>query len=305
MTRPIIDSHLDIAWNAVSFNRDLTLSVTEIRDFEKHMTDEPCRGHSTTSLPELRLAGMAICVGTLLARSGPDQQSHKFNKRTDLDYTNQSIAYATAQGQLAYYKLLEQQGEIRIIHTRNDLEKHWQQWLENNGKDVPIGVILSLEGTDPIISPDKTETWWNDGLRAAGLAHYGRSHYAYGTNTNGGLSKKGIDILKEFSRLQIVLDVTHLCDESMYQALDLFTGRVLASHHNCRSLVPGDRQLTDQQIRLLIEREAVIGIALDAWMLYPGWERGKTSPSVVSLEAIIDHIDHICQIAGNVKHCEE
>jgi hypothetical protein len=56
---------------------------------------------------------------------------------------------------------------------------------------------------------------------------------------------------------------------------------VLASHHNCRALVPGDRQLTDDQIRRLVARGAVIGVGLDAWMLSPGWERGKTQPQVV------------------------
>jgi membrane dipeptidase len=100
----------------------------------------------------------------------------------------------------------------------------------------------------------------------------------------------------------MILDVTHLCDQSMAQALDLFDGPVLASHHNCRALVPGDRQLTDEQIMRLIGRGAVIGAALDAWMLYPNWVRGKTSPQVVGLEAVADHIDRVCQLAGNANH---
>jgi membrane dipeptidase len=88
----------------------------------------------------------------------------------------------------------------------------------------------------------------------------------------------------------------------MRQALDLYDGPVLASHHNCRALVPGDRQLSDEQIKELVTRGAVIGAALDAWMLYPGWERGKTQPQVVGLEAVADHIDHVCQIAGDANH---
>jgi membrane dipeptidase len=100
----------------------------------------------------------------------------------------------------------------------------------------------------------------------------------------------------------MILDVTHLSDRSFYQALDLFDGPVLASHHNCRALVEGDRQLADRQIKLLVERGAVIGAALDAWMLYPGWQRGKTSPDVVGLEAVADHLDHVCEIAGGARH---
>jgi membrane dipeptidase len=88
----------------------------------------------------------------------------------------------------------------------------------------------------------------------------------------------------------------------MAQAMDLFAGPVLAIHHNCRALVPADRQLADEQIKQLIQRDAVIGVALDAWMLYAGWIRGQTKPEVVSLEAVADHIDHVCQLAGNTRH---
>jgi len=100
----------------------------------------------------------------------------------------------------------------------------------------------------------------------------------------------------------MALDVTHLADQAFYEALDAFDGPVLASHHNCRALVPGSRQLSDDMIRLLIERDAVIGAALDAWMLHPGWVKGKTSNEVVSLEDYVAHIDHVCQLAGNARH---
>jgi membrane dipeptidase len=116
------------------------------------------------------------------------------------------------------------------------------------------------------------------------------------------LSSAGIELLRKFEDLGIILDVTHLCDHSMEQALDVYDGPVLASHHNCRALVPGDRQLTDGQIKQLVARGAVIGAVLDAWMLYPGWVRGETRPEVVGLEAAADHIDRVCQIAGNTDH---
>ena len=100
----------------------------------------------------------------------------------------------------------------------------------------------------------------------------------------------------------MILDVTHLCDLSMAQALDAFDGPVLASHHNCRALVPGDRQLSDDQVRRLVARDAVIGAALDAWMLYPNWVRGQTQPAVVGLDAVAEHIDRVCQLAGSARH---
>lgn len=298
--RPIFDAHLDLAWCAVSFNRDLTLGVADIREQERGMTDTPSRGRNTLTLPELRKAGVRVCVATLLARGGPEQKWREGYKRTDLDFASQSIAYAAAHGQLAYYRLLEKQGHVRFIRTANELQSHWNGAAERD--DAPLGIILSMEGMDPVVSPGQLEEWWNDGLRAAGPAHYGRSHYAYGTGVCGPLSEAGVQLLKEFSRLGLILDVTHLCDQSMEQALDLYDGPVLASHHNCRTLVPGDRQLTDEHIRRLIDRRAVIGAALDAWMLYSNWVRGKTSPQVVSLEAVADHIDHVCQLAGNTSH---
>lgn len=301
MTRLIIDSHLDLAWCAVAFNRDLTLSVEELRRREAGMTDEKSRGRNTLTLPELKRAGIRLCIATLLVRSGPQQQWKPGYRRTDLDFATQPIAFSVAHSQLAYYRILEQQGHARFIRNRNELDTHWEQ-VQAKAEAAPLGIILSMEGTDPIVEPQQVQYWWDQGLRAAGPAHYGRSHYAYGTATDGPLSDKGIALLREFERVGMILDVTHLSDQSMTQALDLFGGRVLASHHNCRSLVPGDRQLTDDQIKRLIARGAVIGAALDAWMLYPGWVRGQTKPDVVSLEAVADHIDHVCQIAGDRSH---
>jgi membrane dipeptidase len=301
MTRLIFDSHLDLGWSAVSFNRDLTLEVDEIRRREAGMTDMRARGRNTVSLPELRKAGIHLCIATLLARGGPEQKFQPGYQRIDLDHATQSIAYAVAHAQLAYYRLLEQQGHLRILRTRGDLDTHWAV-PKNSSRQAPLGIILSMEGADPIVFPEQAQEWWDAGLRAVGPAHYGRSNYAYGTGVSGPLSGRGIELLRQFERLGMILDVTHLCDQSMEQALDLFEGPVLASHHNCRALVPGDRQLTDEQIKRLISRGAVIGAALDAWMLYPGWERGKTLPTVVGLSAVADHIDHVCQLAGDATH---
>ncbi len=114
---------------------------------------------------------------------------------------------------------------------------------------------------------------------------------------------EGPDLLRQMERVGIVLDATHLADKSFWQALEIYGGPVLASHHNCRSLVPGDRQLSDEQIKALIQRGAVIGASFDNWMLKPGWKKGVTSPESVSLEDVVDQTDHICQLAGNAKHC--
>jgi membrane dipeptidase len=300
--RPLIDAHLDLAWSAMFFNRNLLHSVSDIRQSETGMTDELARGRNTVSLPELRCANVAVCIATLLARSGPDKLKRVPSKRVDLDYAEQRIAYGHAQGQLAYYRQLEREGHLRILKTRADLTTHWEAWQKNSAA-TPLGIILGMEGADPILGPEQVEAWWNDGLRSVGPVHYGRSQYGCGTSTDGPLSDAGVRLLKEFQRVGMILDVTHLSDKSFAHAMEVYEGPMIASHHNCRAIIPAERQLTDEQIKVLIQRDAVIGTAFDAWMLYPGWKRGETDPQVVTIEAAADHIDHICQLAGNTHHC--
>jgi membrane dipeptidase len=89
------------------------------------------------------------------------------------------------------------------------------------------------------------------------------------------------------------------------EAMNLFQGPVWASHHNCRALVPHQRQLSDEQIKILIDRKAVIGGCFDAWMMKSNFTQRVSSPKEfdIKIETIIDHYDHICQIAGNSLHC--
>ena len=300
--RPLFDAHLDLAWSAMYFNRDLLQPIPAIRHAEAGMTDELSRGRNTVSFPELRAANVPVCVATLLARSGPDKSKPSHTKRVDLDYAEQRLAYAHAQGQLAYYRLLESEGHVRILETRRELSAHWDAWQKNPAA-TPIGIILSMEGADPILRPEQIADWWNHGLRAVGPVHYGRSQYACGTACDGPLTSAGVALLKEFQRIGMILDVTHLSAQSFSQAMEVYDGPTIASHHNCSALVPGDRQLTDDQIKALIHRQAVIGTAFDAWMLHPGWKRGETDPQAVKIENAADHIDHICQLAGTTRHC--
>jgi membrane dipeptidase len=300
--RWLIDGHLDLAWNALSWGRDLTLDLDRLNRSEMGLNDHPARGRATTTLPEMRRAGIAVCQATLLARARPQGRRADGDFRISLDYANQEIASATARGQLAYYELLERRGELRMIRTVGDLDRHWDEWTRGDVRDAPIGYLLAMEGADPIVEPSQAVEWWNLGLRSVNLAHYGKSRYAVGTGDDGPLTPEGVQLLKEFEQLGMILDATHLSDTSFHQALDIFGGPVLASHNNCRALVPDGRQFSNEQIRRLIDRDAVIGAALDAWMLATGWIRGRTSREVVRLEAVVDHIDHVCQIAGNSRN---
>jgi membrane dipeptidase len=200
---------------------------------------------------------------------------------------------------------MEEQGELMQVRDLRSLEIHLAYWNnEEENEKKTIGYILSLEGADSLITIDHVERAYEYGLRVIGPAHYGPGRYANGTDATGVMNEEGLLLLKEMGRLNIILDVTHLCDDAFWQAMDHFDGHVWASHNNCRSLVNHNRQFSDEQIKILIERAAVIGVALDAWMLVPGWIRGKSTPLQMNcdLEKVVDHIDHICQLAGNVNH---
>ena len=293
-----IDAHLDLSMNAMEWNRDLTRPLAEINAREQGMTDKPDRGNGTVSLPELRKGNVGLVVATQIARFVATDNPLP-------GWHSPQQAWAHTQGQLAWYRAMEKQGELKQIRNWQELEAHLAYW--NAGEDKSqkaIGYILSLEGADSIVSLDYLETAFENGLRALGPAHYGPGRYAYGTDSSAPLAQQGKDLLRKMDELGIILDATHLCDLAFWDALDHFQGPVWASHNNCRALVDHNRQFSDEMIKALIARGAVIGGVFDAWMLSPGWIRGESTPKErnVTLNTLLDHFDHICQLAGNANH---
>ena len=293
----LFDAHLDLSMNALEWNRDLTQSVAEIRRREAGRTDKIDRARGTVALPDMRRGKIGLCVATQIGRYvGPGNPLPGWH--------SPEIAWAQTQGQLAWYRAMEEAGEMVQIVDAAGLKRHVDLWTNNPPPNAPIGYILSLEGADSIRTPKHLEQAYAQGLRALGPAHYGAGRYSPGTHLPGPLTPIGRELVKEMDRLGMVLDATHLSDEAFWESLDLFHGPVWASHSNCRKLVPDQRQFDDDQIKALIARGAVIGGALDTWMMVPGWIRGTTTPetSGVKLEHLLDHWDHICQLAGNANH---
>lgn len=303
----IIDAHLDLATNAITLNRDLTKPVHEIRIKEKHLNwkDTQDRGKGTVALPELRKGNVGLVVATIISRfSLAGDPLPTLNLP---GWHSPEQAYAYGQAQLAWYKVMEEMGEMVQITNWSQLEQHFALWAnENMANDKkPVGYILSLEGADSIINLNFLEKYYEHGLRAIGPAHFGKGRYAAGTHSDGtGLTTIGKALLREMDRLNIILDATHLTDKGFFEAMDIFKGTVWASHQNCRALVPGERQFSDEQLKLIIERDGVIGGTLDTWMLYPEFEMGTSSPQAlgINMEKLVDHFDHICQQAGNCFH---
>jgi len=301
----IFDCHLDISMNAMEFNRDQRWSLEKIRrcelsggalpaDAERH------RARNTVCFPELRRGRIGVIVATQIAR-----YAARFHNLPG--WRSPEQAWAHTQGQLAYYRAMEGCGEMVQLRTWPEIEAHatrWRNATEEEAARLPIGYLLSLEGADSILSWRHLEQSRADGLIALGPVHYGPGIYGHGTDDEGPMPPIGHQLLKEMERLGIILDVTHLCDESFWDALAHYQGPLWASHHNCRALADWNRQLTDEQIKVLVERGAVIGMAFDAIMMVHGWAHKRSRPEDFGLkiEKICEHIDHICQIAGNARH---
>ncbi|HVZ24941.1 MAG TPA: membrane dipeptidase [Sediminibacterium sp.] len=295
----LFDAHLDLAMNAMEWNRDLRLPVSVSREREKNMTDQPDRQKGTVAFPELRQANIGLVVATQIARyAAPGHPLPGWHSPEQ--------AWAQTQAQLSWYRCMEAAGELTAITDKTALEKHLAAWMQKDadGMNLPIGYVRSLEGADSLVTLHYLHQAYEQGLRAVGPAHYGPGRYASGTDASAPLSDNGKALLREMESLNMLLDVSHLCDLAFFEALDIYKGPLWASHSNPRSLVPHNRQISDEMIRLLIERDSAIGIALDAWMLVPNWERGLSQPAAMqcTLDTVVQHIDYVCQLAGNSLH---
>jgi len=293
----IVDAHLDLAFNALQVNRDLTQPAATVR---VHDPEPVMRsfGSCTVTFPELQCGHVGIVFGTVMSRLDPND----WWMRTGM-YC-QAQCYGIGSGHLAYYQALAREDIIRFIGKLTDLEEVVASW-KHPAPDTPIGLVLAMESADPILDPDQVSEWYDLGLRVASISHYGTGVYSHGTATEGGLLPMAKPLLDAFREVGIIVDMTHLTEQAFWELLEVYDGPVIASHHNCRAIVPGQRQLSDEMIRAIVERNGVIGAALDAWMLDADWRReipGYEQQTKATLESVADHIDYIAQLVGSSRH---
>jgi membrane dipeptidase len=185
------------------------------------------------------------------------------------------------------------------VTTRADLEAHSRSWESGTG---PLGLVVLMEGADAVLEPAELEDWWQRGVRIVAPA-WGATRYAGSSSEPGQLTNDGRDLLGRMAEHRMILDVSHLAERATEQALDCYRGSVVASHSNPRALLPSaeepERHLTDRHIAILAEREGVIGVHLFAKFVADGWQPGRPRPP---LAALLDHIDHICQVVGSARH---
>ena len=300
----IFDGDYPMAYGALDLDRDLTLPLAEVRAVSRE-SEQAHRPHDGTmaSLPECRAAGMTAALVKIACRiRRPNSPIWGLG--------SSEIAYAAGQACIAYYRILDARGEARVLTDGAQLAAHVAEWEASDVHDArPVGLVIGLEGTAPVLWPEQIHEWFDAGVRVASLAHYGVSTYAHGTGRPGPLLDQGPALLREMAACGMILDLTHTAEEAFWQALDRYDGPVLASHQNCRALVPGERQFSDEQLRAILDRGAVIGASMDSWMLYPpgnlDWgghhpeRREVFAREDVTLQNLADHVDHVCQLAGN------
>ncbi len=284
----LIDSHLDLAYNAVALGADLTLSLEALRDSPYGRAAIARRETPTVSLPALRDADVRIALATIFAQA----QTKAFGTPGPI-YSTPDEASAQGWAQMRYYRQLEQRGEVAIVRSRSDLEAAV-------AAPARPSLVLLMEGADPVRDAGELQQWWNAGLRVVGLS-WSATRYAGGTGAPGPLTPAGVELLDEMGRLGIGLDLSHLAEMSAWQALERFSGPVCASHSNCQAFVPTDRQLSDVLIRSIAERDGVVGVVIYNRFLVDGWTPGQPK-SAVTLADVVRHIEHICELAGDSRH---
>jgi len=284
-----IDGHLDLAYNALALGRDLALELDELRARERR-----ARETAMVTWPELRRADVAVVFGTLFAK--PDKPPRPgAPPAADLaypGYRDAEGAHAQARAQLDWYRAAEDAGHARLIRSRADLDTHLAERAASDPDRRRTGVVVLMEGADPVRTPDELATWVDRGVRLLGPAWHA-TRFCGGTTEPGGLTALGEELVDAMSALALPLDVSHLAEEAFWQALARHRGPVLASHANARTLTPTDRHLSDAMLDALAQRDAVVGLVLGNPFLDPA-----AAPEAVTLETVARQARHVAGRVG-------
>ena len=301
MSQPlIIDLHLDLAWDALFWNRDLTLTAHEVREQERseipQVADDYDTGSCTVTFPEMRRGSVGIMLSTIMSRTEPRYRKRRDGMRT------QEQAIAMGRGHLEYYRAMARRGEIAPVTSLGDLEAAVEAW-KDPAPGTPVYHILSMESADPIAGPEDVGFWWDAGLRVVGPAHFGHNTYIHGTFTEGGLKPPARELFRAMREAGIILDITHMADRAVWESFDLWDGPVMASHCVSRAVVPGQRHLTDDMIAELARRGGIIGLVFCQYFMNPEFEWTEELFEVpreaeYGMEGLLPHIERISELAG-------
>jgi membrane dipeptidase len=301
-----IDSHEDLAYNMLVFQRDYRRSVADIRQSELGSDIPEIAGESILGWPEYQMAQTAVIFGTLFILPKKEEQPAGLQTGT---YHSSAEARTLWQQEIDLYLRLEEQNpeQYKVIRTQTDLQEVINPWRESPAEypktTHPIGLVILMEGAEGILAPKDMLHWWEQGVRIVGPVWNGGRFCGSGSQP-GGFTSEGLELLKVMAETGMTLDISHMDMQSALVALERFEGNVIASHANCRQLLPGfpsERHFSDETIRVLIERDGVMGVIPFNYFLNAEWKKGDDRRSI-TMNHLANHIDHICQIAGNTHH---
>ena len=297
----IVDAHEDLAWNMLTFGRDYTLSAAEIRLREQGSLAPEHNGDTLLGWPEYQRGRVGLVFSTMFV--APARRS-----LGDWDtqvYRTFDEANARYRGQLeAYHRLVDQHADLfRLVQTQADLRSVLDHWKQPDIEEHPVGLVILMEGAEGVREPAELEYWWQAGVRLIGPAWIG-TRYCGGTREPGPLTSDGYALLEGMAQQGFVLDISHMDEQAVLQALDYYPKAVVASHANAVALLKGidtNRHLSDQVIHQLVARDGVIGVLPINPFLKVGWRTGDPRDQV-TLQHVVAQIDYICQLAGDARH---
>jgi membrane dipeptidase len=301
----IIDSHEDLAWNVQTFARDYRRSTTETRALEADTLTPQRNGNTLLGWPEYQRGQVALVFGTLFIAP----RRYQLGEWDQQCYPDFDQARRLYQAQVDVYHRWDQEypDHFRLVTDRKSLQAVMAPWdaapADLPGRTHPVGLVMLLEGAEGVGDPREMETWWQAGVRIAGPVWAG-TRYCGGTREHGPVTREGFELLEIMAALGMTLDISHMDNQSALQALDAFPGWVIASHANARALIKdvrGERHLTDDALRRLIERDGVVGVVPFNPFLRADWRAGDPR-STVPFDMVAAQIDYICQMAGNARH---
>ncbi len=261
----IVDAHLDIGWNAISAGRGFL--------------QPPAPGY-VVSRSSLVAAEVGLVLATLYTAPARARRS----MRTRFVYENPHEAHIMALAQVNYYRSCA----LDLIGTRAELAAYARGWRKGR-----LAAVMLMEGADPVETPAQLGAWTDRGVRVIGPA-WGRTRYSGGTGAPGGLTDLGHQLLKAMRRKKVILDLSHMAQQSVEDAFAVWRGPLMASHSNARELVPGDRQVTARTVAEIARRGGMVGVSF--------YQHHLRAKGKVTLDDVVRHIVHHAHAAGSPEH---
>lgn len=298
----IVDAHEDLAWNALTFNRDYLRSVNETRQIERSTDIAAWNGTTMLGWPEWLDGRVAMIFGTLFASP---ERWRKGSWET-LCYRDEDQAFALYNNQWSYYQRFfdDHPDRFKPIRDRSTLDELLAVWKQGRVEPSPIGVVLLMEGADAVRDERDLHDWYRKGVRVISLS-WARTRYAGGTGEPGGLTSAGHTLMSEMEKLGLILDLSHLSEDGALEAIDRYTGELVITHTAPLDLgvdvLRPERFVTTRVMRGVAERDSVLGLVLANHFLRQDWKL-PMERELVSLDDVAIRIDSICQLLGSARH---